>query len=350
MLLEEIEKKYGDYFHLAPIAFKGFSYSQGSGLNCRTECFKENEWNNHKNNLPLKLCSDTGYHFSINIYDVFQFYPISVNTRFFLIEYDPTNVILGGDKSITKKFKTLEDVSVYCGKNNVFEHQIEEIKRKHQRIWILNNYETFINKAKELIKLEEFKRIEKERKELLSKSKQLVIDEYEAKLKDEYQRMADSLGLHYVREIQERYPNVYIGGSLALFLHGMKIPRFFNRTSDIDLVVPYFHLFESSEGFTVKHENPKASGNDFDDTFILTTMSGSIKVDVKIDPMQAYEIVNFAGVNYKVTKAEKIWEAKLRYALKGNNKHLEDLKELMKVSSKSILSKNSDVSYNDIPF
>ena len=89
---------------------------------------------------------------------------------------------------------------------------------------------------------------EKEKSELRKAIMDEIKKEEESRLDEERKNIAKNLGLEFVKQLQEKYPSIYIGGSLGLFLHGMKIPRMFNSgKSDIDLIIPYFQMFENKE-------------------------------------------------------------------------------------------------------
>ena len=136
------------------------------------------------------------------------------------------------------------------------------------------------------------------------------------------------MNLKLVRYIQEKFPEFHVGGSIGLFLHGVRLKRWMNSGagSDIDLVSPYFILPTSSaqDEHRIEYLNVKASANDFDETFIID----DVKVDYRIDPKQRYELVEYRGHVYKVSPLFTILEAKMRYAVGGNKKHIEDFKEL----------------------
>lgn len=145
-----------------------------------------------------------------------------------------------------------------------------------------------------------------------------------------------NLNLDLVQKIQTKYPLLHVGGSTALFLHGVRLKRWASKSSDLDFVSPYFFMFEAEEewkednGDIFTHMDAKASGNDFDETFII----GQTKIDYKIDPKQRYEIIEYKGFKYKVSTVEIILEAKARYALNGQTKHKEDLREIAKAGSR----------------
>jgi hypothetical protein len=139
----------------------------------------------------------------------------------------------------------------------------------------------------------------------------------------------DSMPLATVKSLQQRYPLTHIGGSVGLFLHGVRLRRWAtNGIADIDIVTPYFILFESFEDekdeYEVGYIDGKKSGNDFDETFLIN----SLKVDCRIDPKQRYVIIEHEGFKYKVSTFETIMAAKMKYAVAGVQKHKDDIREM----------------------
>jgi len=217
-------------------------------------------------NTP-RLCSSDGFHYCDTLENVFTYYPDNGKNRFCEIE------ILGKDatdglKSITTSFKIIKELS---------RTEIDQIKEKT---------------AKENIK--------------------------------------KSFNIEALKEFQTKYPMTFIGGSTALFLHGVSLKRWgSSNVSDWDVITPYFILFQS-EANGIHYTHAKKSGNDFDETFFVDTPDGGfIKMDVRIDPKTRYEIIEFDGFKFKVAPLLTIVEAKMRYANQGNKKHQDDLKEML---------------------
>ena len=136
--------------------------------------------------------------------------------------------------------------------------------------------------------------------------------------------LPENMRLPIVRKLQEKYPVLHVGGSTGLFLHGVRLQRYYSGRSDLDMVAPYFILFEGDEKIKIEYKDAKASGNDFDETFICD----SCKVDFRIDNKQRYEIIEFEGFKYKVSTLETIMAAKFKYALNGQKKHKQDCAEI----------------------
>ena len=219
-----------------------------------------------------RLCTSDGYHYCNTLGQVFNFYRNTGSNRFCEIE------ILGDhnddyEKSITTSFRIIRELSK------------EEI----------NN----------IIKKETDKKI------------------------------AKNFNLEFLKEFQTKYPMTFIGGSTALFLYGIRLERWVHPTSDLDIISPYFILFESeNNGTSYSYSHTKKSGNDFDETFQLTIsdIAGGvhfIKIDVRIDPKAKYDIIEYDGFKFRVSPLLTIINAKTRYALQGNNKHELDLKEIL---------------------
>jgi hypothetical protein len=142
-------------------------------------------------------------------------------------------------------------------------------------------------------------------------------------------KMEDVLNLNMVKDIQTKYPMLHVGGSVGLFLHGIRLDRWAeSSSSDIDMVSPYYITIESDEehmDYLVQHLKAKPSSNDFDETVIID----GIKMDYRIDPRQRYETIEYKGFKYKVSPLMTILEAKMRYALGGNSKHEKDIKNMI---------------------
>ncbi len=128
-----------------------------------------------------------------------------------------------------------------------------------------------------------------------------------------------NLNLELARTIQGEHPEVVIGGSLGLYLHGIKLERFVDRPSDLDLIVPYYILFEGAKNVT-----EKSGSTEFD---VSMEVAGCL-VDIVINPKRRYVNIEHDGFIYKVSPLDVIWEAKCRYSISGNKKHTEDLDEL----------------------
>ncbi len=159
--------------------------------------------------------------------------------------------------------------------------------------------------------------------------------------------LEDNMKLESVKQLQTQYPLVHVGGSIGLFLHGIRLKRFYRNESDIDLVSPYFILFEDFGDNQIDYINGKKSSNDFDDNFIFN----DVKVDCRIDPKQRYEIIEYKGFKYKVSQFEVIMAAKVKYAGFGQKKHKDDIREMCKVNAPQPKQRPVPVfDSNSIPF
>lgn len=264
------------------IGYKGLTSDMVSvkrGCYGKKEVFELGITYSKENVEKPKLCSYDGYHYCNDLEDVFSHYKRDGKNRFFKIE------ILGNftddsdyeNKSITTSFRLLEELS---------EDFFKEWDAKAD-----------------------------ERKELRN-----------------LRRIENNLKLEAVKAIQTKYPMFQVGGSIGLFLHGIRLNRWVqNQSSDIDLVTPYFVLpeFDEEDDINVEYEEAKKSGNDFDETFIFYSKFGSVKVDYKIDPHQRYVIIEYKGFKYKVASLMSIMDAKMKYAMGGQNKHADDIKEMI---------------------
>lgn len=204
----------------------------------------------------------------------------------------------------------------YCNKlEDVFSYYDLKSKNRFCEVEILGNFTdgTFDNKDKSITtSLKPIREISE--KEI-----------FDIKLKDR-------MNLDLVKDLQTKYPILHVGGSIGLFLHGIRLKRWAesHQGPDLDLVSPYFILPEPSDDLEIQYIDAKASCNDFDETFL----ANGIKVDYRVDNKQRYVIKEFEGFKYKVSTFETIMAAKMRYAQKGQSKHKEDIREICGLSGK----------------
>lgn len=109
--------------------------------------------------------------------------------------------------------------------------------------------------------------------------------------------------LNKILDIQQRYPNIYVGGSIALMLQGT-IP--FRNPKDVDLISPYkIHIYEVFNVSKEKHSrirhksiddirfelffNPKAEYIEFDYNDSIIKLSPSVEImEWKINKLSKY--------------------------------------------------------------
>jgi len=133
-----------------------------------------------------------------------------------------------------------------------------------------------------------------------------------------------------VQKMMIVHPELIIGGSTALFLHGIRLKRWRNAMSDIDMITPYYVKFEDNVlnelVFTEQVERIYQSRKSHFTKIIM--VNKDIKMDLRIDPKQQYEYVEYEEFKYKVSTLEIIMKAKCKYAIDGSIKHKEDIKEI----------------------
>lgn len=133
-----------------------------------------------------------------------------------------------------------------------------------------------------------------------------------------------ALKLKALKDFQEKYPTSHVGGSVGLFLRGMDLNRDLSE-SDLDITVDEFEPNSRLYGTCNEGSNPR------DFNYRLTQTIGDnfwVKIDVRISPEPSFDIVNFDGVDYNVSKFRDIIFWKTKYAHKGIDKHINDLKNL----------------------
>lgn len=243
--------------------YNNFQYKEG-------EIF---EWEPSRFKNTISLCS-SGFHFSSQIQDVFNFYSHDHKKHDFCEVEALGKILTGSDKSCTDKIKIIRLLSP---------EEVDEIYRKE--------------------------------KEGYEDKKVYCLD--------------------VVQHLQKKYMFA-IGGSVALYLNGYKLKREANQI-DFDVIVPFYQkivpdkIIEGAEEF-----DAKTSGNDFSLTYAITTHDGRfLKLDVKIDNKQRYDIVKYKDVEYYTSKLFDILEAKVKYAKEGNMKHKEDVLHLLKTPVKN---------------
>ena len=78
-------------------------------MTCRDFQFEVGKTYQIDNKMPLKLCSESGFHFCLNFEDVFDYYDWG-SSRVFKIKSE-TEVLTEDNKSITKEITILEEVT-----------------------------------------------------------------------------------------------------------------------------------------------------------------------------------------------------------------------------------------------
>lgn len=124
--------------------------------------------------------------------------------------------------------------------------------------------------------------------------------------------------LETIKEFQDKYPNSHIGGSIGLLIRGIDLQRDL-RKSDLDITVDT--EVEIGGDYTERSDH-----NDFDYAVQKDIGSGRyVKMDIRICPESQFEVINYEGVDYNVSKLKDILFWKSKYAKKGVQKHIDDL-------------------------
>lgn len=124
--------------------------------------------------------------------------------------------------------------------------------------------------------------------------------------------------------IQYLPENSIITGGLGLSLHGINLKR---SIGDIDIILPYFSPITLGDPLPVEH----SSGNDFDYQYKVSIPEvGICIIDMKINPKAKWEIVTYQNMIFKVAPICDILYYKAKYAMKGNIKHINDIKNILK--------------------
>lgn len=124
--------------------------------------------------------------------------------------------------------------------------------------------------------------------------------------------------LKIVKQLQTEHPTLIIGGSVALYLHGVRVKRFKNWDGDLDFINPT----KIDIGLTKTSDLP--SNCDFQEQ----GKYDGIKVDLRFDSEAKFEEVIFNGSLYKVALLEEILKFKCGY---GREKDKLDIREMLKL-------------------
>lgn len=121
---------------------------------------------------------------------------------------------------------------------------------------------------------------------------------------------------------QRKYPTSHVGGSIGLFLHGIDLGRSLDL-SDLDITVDEFDRSKLDDtGF-----DELSDASDFDARLrAYLEPNGFVKVDLRICPEPSFEVIEYEGATYNVSKLRDILYWKRKYADKDVEKHKSDLK------------------------
>jgi len=130
-----------------------------------------------------------------------------------------------------------------------------------------------------------------------------------------------NLNIGLIAKIQEKFDHAILCGSAALFLQGVRLKRFSDTASDIDLILTQWELLEI-DGKQPQPSKDLPSGCDFQEQVLVD----GVKVDIQVNPYAHYEYINYKGFMFKVQPFMETVRAKARY---NNEKHENDFKELL---------------------
>ena len=117
--------------------------AMNADMTCRDYQFELGKTYQIDNEMPLKLCSESGFHFCLNFEDVFDYYNW-YDSRVFKIKSE-TEVLTRSNKSITKEITILEEVT----KQDIDFKKLKTDKAKNfYEISLEDNEETIFNKFK----------------------------------------------------------------------------------------------------------------------------------------------------------------------------------------------------------
>jgi len=152
------------------------------------------------------------------------------------------------------------------------------------------------------------------------------------------------LKLETLREFQENYPNSCVGGSIGLMLHGINLKRQL-FCSDLDITTKEFNKTK----YSIDELSQRSDNNDFDYCLLKHHENGNYtKLDIRVNYEFTFEVIEFEGHKYNVTKTDEILFWKKIYADKGSKKHINDLITLK--TGVRPLESTEIINDDDLPF
>jgi len=235
---------------------------------------------------------------------------------YYLDEKDKVQVLPDGYNIIKNKIELCSKEAIhYCNElDKVYAHYPNNGKNRFFKVEIIGDFKDETNQSKsgcrvikflEEISAEEINRIAKEKEE---------------------EGLDKKMHLETVRELQEKNPELIIGGSISLYLQGVRLDRFHSGMCDYDFILPYYKKLSSDKVDMHESDDEEFSGSDFEQKLEIN----GVKADVRISPTSRYELTEYKGFTYKTIPLLVTLEAKVRYGLKkGGEKHKADIKEMI---------------------
>lgn len=219
-------------------------------------------------------------------------------------------IVIKPTKTVPNIYSTLEEL------------EKDKVLSETSQVMVLEVPNESYDEASDTFKATTMKVVEEVSKKTLQKVvKRAATDKLDIKMR-----------LTLVKQLQQSTPQLLIGGSIALYLHGVNLKRFIVGVGDLDLILPYWQDLNANIGYTAEdHEDEdfdedRPSGSDYDET----TSVGGVKADIRIDPKHKFETIEYKGFKYKVVPLWTIIEAKAKYAAsKWGEKHRDDLREMI---------------------
>ena len=147
--------------------------------------------------------------------------------------------------------------------------------------------------------------------------------------------------LELLKDFQDKNPTSHVGGSIGLMLRGINLNRGL-RASDLDITTDVYDEKDNDK------LEPRSDGNDFDYAFVYHHGDGYYtKVDIRVNPEPSFDVVEFNGVYYNVSKERDILFWKKKYAEKGVKKHIIDLAV---INGEDVPEFEDEINDDDLPF
>jgi hypothetical protein len=152
--------------------------------------------------------------------------------------------------------------------------------------------------------------------------------------------------LETLKDFQDKHPNSHVGGSIGLMLRGVDLKRDLSK-SDLDITIDEF-CFDGAE---LADYEERSDRSDFD--YAIKRNVGAVhyvKIDIRVCPEPSFDVVNYEGVDYNVSRLVDIIYWKKKYADKGVKKHIYDLEVIITGIRTAEAFIDTDIDMSELPF
>lgn len=149
-----------------------------------------------------------------------------------------------------------------------------------------------------------------------------------------------------LREFQYKYPTSHVGGSIGLMIRGIDLKRDMTK-SDLDITIDEYDF----KADALPNLEERSDACDFDFSLKKCYADGQlyVKMDIRVTPEPSFDVIEFNGFNYNVSKLRDILFWKKKYANKGFKKHEHDL-VVIETGVRPPYTEVTETTTDDLPF